>query len=429
MFDQSLSGRTRLPDNCMGAGFKQDSLAMTDDKLKKMLEDQDRFSRSLMRSSDLERMSEQLRTWREPFGTSDQWRKMLDDVHRQQELFRAALGPAEELRRSLQAYANPPFLQEFSKLAETFGEYEKRFRLPAVKEATRLLQSHQDAFADIARRHREDLTSLQRSIASMQSPWLNTMNELKSLSGFASLQGIGRALKVLPAFDDQLSELLRSDLGDWRDQITFPDRISDDIVLRTDFYTEQGFDPNLTDFPAAAFGESLDIVGLREQPAIVIAYGLPVRASSSASEEDGFRRTNKAHDWLQRMETQLRQFIDRTMTAAHGTDWPRHRLPNGVYDQWMDKRRKAEQGGKQSFRLIAYADFTDYEPIICRRDNWPLFAPIFLRPESVRESFQRLHPIRLCTMHSRVITQDDELLLYVEVRRLIKGIDAATSRG
>jgi hypothetical protein len=40
----------------------------------------------------------------------------------------------------------------------------------------------------------------------------------------------------------------------------------------------------------------------------------------------------------------------------------------------------------------------------------------------VRESFQRLYPIRLDTMHARVIARDDELLLYVETRRLMKAV-------
>ena len=71
--------------------------------------------------------------------------------------------------------------------------------------------------------------------------------------------------------------------------------------------------------------------------------------------------------------------------------------------------------------LVAYADFTDYALLICRSDNWrEVFAMFFGRPESVRESFQRLYPIRLDTMHARPITQDDELLLYVETRRLVK---------
>jgi hypothetical protein len=49
-----------------------------------------------------------------------------------------------------------------------------------------------------------------------------------------------------------------------------------------------------------------------------------------------------------------------------------------------------------------------------------VFEPFFRRLEDVRESFQRLHPIRLDTMHARPITQDDELLLYVEARRLAR---------
>ncbi len=58
-----------------------------------------------------------------------------------------------------------------------------------------------------------------------------------------------------------------------------------------------------------------------------------------------------------------------------------------------------------------------------RTDNWELvFKDVFRRPESVRESLQRLYPIRLCTMHARLITLDDELLLHVEVKRILKTI-------
>jgi hypothetical protein len=94
-----------------------------------------------------------------------------------------------------------------------------------------------------------------------------------------------------------------------------------------------------------------------------------------------------------------------------------------VYDQWQEKKQAAEKGGAQVRPLIAYADFTDYERVICKGDNWrELFGAFFQRPETVRESFQRLYPIRLDTMHARPITQDDELLLYVETRRLVKVI-------
>jgi hypothetical protein len=73
--------------------------------------------------------------------------------------------------------------------------------------------------------------------------------------------------------------------------------------------------------------------------------------------------------------------------------------------------------------LIAYADFTDYALVICGGDNWrEVFHRFFQRPENVRESFQRLYPIRVDTMHARPITHDDELLVDVETRRLTKMI-------
>ena len=97
------------------------------------------------------------------------------------------------------------------------------------------------------------------------------------------------------------------------------------------------------------------------------------------------------------------------MTAAFGAQWPRRQLPNGRYEEWVSKKGAATRAGAPSRPLIAYADFTDYVLIICKRDNWEqVFSPFFHRPENVRESFQRLHPIRLDTMHARPITQDDE---------------------
>jgi hypothetical protein len=87
------------------------------------------------------------------------------------------------------------------------------------------------------------------------------------------------------------------------------------------------------------------------------------------------------------------------------------------------KKRAAEQNGARVWPLIAYADFTDYPIVICKRDNWrEVFEPLFGRQESVRESFQRLYPVRLDTMHARPIIKDDELMLYVETRRLIRVI-------
>ena len=242
---------------------------------------------------------------------------------------------------------------------------------------------------------------------------------LRSIPGFMALQGIGRALKDMAAFGQVLGDTLRVDLGDWRDTITWPKEIFTDLAAREDFYLGLGFNPALTDFPAPAFEESLQIADLRREPAPLIAlYGLPIPTVTGDEEEEDVARINMADKWLTRLEMQARRFIDEQMTKAFGHDWPKHQLPNGLYDRWQEKKRKAQQNRSREEPMIAYADFTDYVLVICRRDNWRIFKRYFGREESVRESFQRLYPIRLDTMHARQITHEDELFLYVETRRL-----------
>lgn len=275
-------------------------------------------------------------------------------------------------------------------------------------------------------RYAENTGAFQRAMESMRTPWLDQQASLHSMAGFAALQGIGYALSNMPTFGDYLGSALRADLGDWRDTITWPTEIFTDIVARSGFYARLGFDRALTDFPAPAFEESLYIADLRRQPPPLVGqYGSPVPASNDDDEEESLVRTNAAHDWLLRLESQVRRFIDERMTDAFGLDWPKHRLPSGLYDKWQEKKKKrvAKQNGGRAGALIAYADFTDYVLVICKRDNWDVFKLFFDRPENVRESFQRLYPIRLDTMHARPITQDDELLLYVETRRLMKAMN------
>ena len=65
--------------------------------------------------------------------------------------------------------------------------------------------------------------------------------------------------------------------------------------------------------------------------------------------------------------------------------------------------------------------------MICKQDNWrEVFAPFFQRPEFFREAMQRLHQPRIETMHARPITQEDELYIYVEIRRLVRTFKTVT---
>ncbi|MDO8476206.1 MAG: Swt1 family HEPN domain-containing protein [Candidatus Rokubacteria bacterium] len=302
--------------------------------------------------------------------------------------------------------------------------FNARFHLPEVTDTARLIAEFQKSpGAEELKKFGEQAIGLKLAIEGMRTPWLDIQEQMRSMAGFAELQGIGHALGRLPAFDKDLAAALRIDLGDWRARITWPAEIFTDAAARSAFYAGRGFDRALTDFPAPAFQESLRIARLRHKPPpLDRRYGAPV-PRAEGDEEDSFGRNNRAHDWLQRLETQLRRFIDEQMTQAFGADWPRRRLPNGMYEAWQVKKRKGDQVSGREWPLIVYADFTDYEAVICRRDNWrEVFAPFFGRPESVRESLQRLYPGRLAASHSRPITQDDELFIYVEIKRLGKVI-------
>lgn len=357
------------------------------------------------------------------FHESSGVQRMLADIERNQTMMRMVAGPLEDLRRSGLLEGVGALGNDMAFAGRALADIQSRFRLPDIAEKARLIAGFDTTISVTLARYAEAGSSIQRAIERMQTPWLDKFESIRSLGGFAALQGIGHALKDMPAFGHDLGAALRIDLGDWRDTITWPAEIFTDYSARSNFYVSRGFNPALTDFPSPAFEESLDIAELRrEPPGLVDLYGSPIPAADDDDEEKGFARTNTAHDWLLRLETQVRRFIDALMTEAFGADWAKHRLPNGLYDKWDDKRRKALQSGGRELTLIAYADFTDYILIIGKRDNWQVFEPYFVRQEDVRESFQRLHPIRLDTMHARPITQDDELLLYVETRRLIKVI-------
>lgn len=317
-------------------------------------------------------------------------------------------------------------LEDSSLLNINIAKYTERFAFPQIADAARIAEEISRARVGSLAQYAAMVPNLHQHLMSMSKPWIDTLHATKSIRGLIELQTIGFALNFSPSFDADLTDALRFDLGDWRDQITWPNEIFTDCSVRSAFYVDRGLNAELTAFPDNAFLDGLSLAGVTiDPPALIALYGHPVPLETTDAEEEAFARTNAAHDWLQRMESQLRQFIDKTMTAVYGQTWPKHRLPNGLYDKWMEKQRVAEER-YGAWPLIAYADFTDYEPIICKKDNWPLFKPFFQRPESLRESFQRLYPIRICTMHCRPITKDDELFLYVEAKRLMDALLRST---
>lgn len=403
------------------------------DAMRRILEEQERMRRLLRPHEDLQRYIDPLERQLKKYGLSsgaldairqEQERQKLlsglsealniknelDKIERQRQLLR---GPVDEMRRLGLFDGKTATQSAIDKIIEDQALFHQQFRLPETSELSAL--AHMALKSDLTQMIMGTEATLQDYLATMQSPWLQIEDVKTSVLGLSELVSIGRGIDIYSAYDRSFAEALRSELGDWRD-ISMPSTdVLTNPISRSEFYREQGFNSNLTDFPPPAFYDGLRAGGLRSDE----------RAEDTADEEDGFKRADEVFAILLRFESSLRRFIEGVMEKEFGSKWMKQQLPSNMLASWEEKKEKAIRAGHPEFPLIDYADFSDYKVIIEKRDNWDrVFKYIFVRAEDVRESFQRLFPIRIATMHARLITNDDELLLHVETKRVLKAIDA-----
>jgi hypothetical protein len=303
--------------------------------------------------------------------------------------------------------------KELSLATSIYQDYTKQFRLPEFSEAARF--AHESITAGLPALQLlgpgfED--SLKIAMGAMETPWLRTNSLAQSVGAFSELQAVGAAINLHTPYDDALSSVLRHTLGDWRAVTELPSTIFSNPVARSEFYVGLGFDASLTEFTAPAFDESMALAG----------FAPAEREEPRDGEDDGEARNVRAYRYFLELERKVREFIDRVMTEAFGPDWIKYQT-NNMLGSWEGKRQAAIKGGEVEQPLIAYADFTDYIRIIERKDNWAtVFKKFFGRTADIQESFLRLFTVRNGTMHSRFITLDDELLLRVECRRILRAI-------
>lgn len=355
---------------------------------------------------------------RKAIELNDRFQKLINEMNRSQEMMCVALGPMEDLRRAIEDMQTPALKEAAREAQETAERLKASFYLPELEKLSSLYQQLETGPTGIIREYLQRAEDVRQAMAAMRTPWVNLNNQLNSVTGFAKLQGIGHVLRTGRPFDDHISDLIRQDLGDWRTEISWPPEIFTDPLARAHFYKDRGLDSDLTAFPPAAFQQSLELADLVGMPP-------PLRDRDNAivNEEAAFQRTNTAHDWLMRFEVNLRHFINQVMKQKFGDNWVKNKVPGDVLQSWKYKRQRDIDQGISPRAMIEYADFGDYEKIILRRDNWEdVFESFFGHKTYVQESFRRLYPVRICTMHALLITQDDELYLRVEVRRFMKTI-------
>lgn len=259
----------------------------------------------------------------------------------------------------------------------------------------------------------------QEQIDRMQLPAARLGNIVEAIGGIIKLQTIGELVRMPTSYDPDVSHALRDEFGDWRDPMSFQEYPEGS---RADFYQSVGFDEELIEFSDEDFPQVIEQTSIVRPTSEIEALLGPFSDGYAAQFVPGNHEL-QAFNWLHTLERAIRYTLDRIMTEAYGPKWPKARLPNGMHDDWQSKKAKAGLVGQPGQSLIEFADFTDYLGIIVRRDNWrEVFSAFWPREQDVRESFQRLHYIRIETMHNRVLLKQDLVLLYSEGRRLLEAL-------
>ena len=190
------------------------------------------------------------------------------------QLLHAIEGPLEELRTA--GVFNTALRNHLAHTSQWLADYESRFRIPAITEISGLMSK---LTADST----QASETIAASIASLQSPWLDTQNTLGSVERLVDLHDIGETISKSSSFESAFVERLRRSLGDWRDPITWSPSTWSDLGARADCYVDLGFDTNLTDLPTPAFREVTRVTEVRPNPPLLVeAYGPPVVGVSDA---------------------------------------------------------------------------------------------------------------------------------------------------
>ena len=411
------------------------------DEYHRWLKQQEALKKMLKPFEDAQRYIDPIESAYERLGINSTVRKILEeeDVRRKRlvdlDSFKGLESAAQAIAREsrlpksaseeiLSSLKNSGYLDSASDIHKSIvasrraqTAYEQMFRMPAASELA-LIAHEAMASSTLARHVQFSDDRLQSAMAKMHTPWLQLDAGACSAQAMADIFAIGKGISSLPPFDQGFTDALRLDLGDWRDEMMAGDEYLTDPIWRSKAYVERGFNQELTNFTNSAFDEGLEIAGLLESE-------LAADIDDEDEDEDEVARARIAFEELRRFELALRRFIEEVMQETFGTDWMKRQLPPNMLDGWIEKREKAARAGEVEQALIDYADFSDYKSIIEKKDNWSqVFKHVFQRSDDVRESFQRLFPVRIATMHARLVTKDDHLLLLVETRRVLKAIKA-----
>jgi hypothetical protein len=261
--------------------------------------------------------------------------------------------------------------------------------------------------------------AMARSFTELRAPWVRVGGAAQSVRAMVEIASIGQALKNAHPFEDGFSASLRLDFGDWRQAPDIDPQAFLTPVVRSEYYVKRGFDVTLTDFTDEAFAEALSSAELCDNYLDGINAETLAFEAVDAKTEVALRQSAVCQRIVSRLEFELRAFIETRMIAEFGPNWAKTKMLPTVHESMLKRQAAAQGAGRPASKLIDFADFNEYPLIICKKDVFPAVFKSYFRDEDfVRESFKRLHPLRLDAMHSRPMSNQDIFFAVVEAKRL-----------
>lgn len=302
---------------------------------------------------------------------------------------------------------------------------DSRFRSPEFQELQNLPTLISKALGPYTSTLQSRFDEIHEAFKGLKSPWVDAMHSDRSFKTLMQLTGLGEAVNSAP-YTSLTTRTVNEALGLWN---SYPPSLQDNPVLRDQFYVEHGFNSDLVAIPEPTFTEVLNatsVISIDSLLPDIEQFQFEIEKKVlSEDEERLISRMSRGATIIHRLEIGIRNFLHSIMIDRFGPGWEKNRIHgNGeIYKSWEVKKARAVEKGEKAFELIYYADFTDYEPIITRRDNWKdIFESIFSEQRDVTVSFKRLEPIRVLVMHSRPLTKMDFLTLGAEATRIFTAI-------
>ena len=242
-------------------------------------------------------------------------------------------------------------------------------------------------------------------------------SHFEALSAASSFARVGSAMAAAEAafasnsiLGAAYNDVIDPFFGDWTRVNALPDEYGADIGARREIVREIDADEALLDVETEEAAALIDESAVDENGAPVLVFGRP---SGIIVADDPARA---AFALISETERRYRARVARVMSAAFGASWLREKHPE-LAKEWAGRREEDEKEGLPVEPLIQYSTFYELNGIVT--SHWTVgFAGDARKPRQVTAPFSALNPHRRHTMHSRLVTPEQLVGIWTNIRKI-----------